>query len=139
MRTKHIQNTYSCFMIFRILKTFAPSLSDSDRDRVSKLSAAKQLRGNTLRVYLFVLKSGPCELLEVQRGPEFSTASLASYHCGKLVEAGYVQQAQSGKYAILRDASTQVLEGYSNVGVAIIPKFFFLVLLFSILVGFFFL
>lgn len=124
-------------MISRILKISALPLADSDRASGSKSSIAKQLRGNTLRAYLFVLKNGPCELREVQRGLEFSTASLASYHLGKLVEIGYVQQDQSGKYVTLQDVSTQVLEGYTRVGVTIVPQFFFLALLFSILVGFF--
>jgi hypothetical protein len=112
-------------------------LATSDRPTGSRSSEPKQLRGNTLRVYLYVLKNGPCELREVQRGLAFSTASLASYHLGKLIESGYVHQDQNGKYATLRDVSTQVLEGYTKVGVAIVPQFFFLALLFSILVGFF--
>ena len=59
----------------------------------------QEIRGNTLKIYLYLLKHGPSELREVQHGLELSSASLASYHLGKLVEAGYVSQDEVGKYS----------------------------------------
>lgn len=96
------------------------------------------IRGNTLRVYLHLLRHGPCELRDVQHALNLSTASLASYHLGKLIEGGYVKQdEQSGKYHVLKDVSGEALEGYTRIGVSVVPQFFFLALLFSILISFF--
>jgi hypothetical protein len=97
----------------------------------------QEVRGNTLKAYLYLLKHGPSELREVQHGLEFSSPSLASYHLGKLVEANYVSQDEEGKYFAVKDASTKVLEGYSKVGPAIVPQLFFFSLLFSIVAVFF--
>ncbi|MGA2680852.1 MAG: winged helix-turn-helix domain-containing protein [Candidatus Bathyarchaeia archaeon] len=97
----------------------------------------QEIRGNTLKAYLHLLKHGPSELREVQRGLELSSASLASYHLGKLVEANYVKQDEQGKYFAIKDASAKVLEGYSKVGPAVVPQLFFFSLLFTIVVAFF--
>jgi DNA-binding transcriptional ArsR family regulator len=97
----------------------------------------QEIRGNTLKVYLYLLKHGPSELREIQHGLELSSASLASYHLGKLIEAGYVSQDEVGKYYAIKDAETKVLEGYSKVGPALVPQLFFFSLLFTILAAFF--
>ena len=97
----------------------------------------QEIRGNTLKIYLYLLKHGPSELREVQHGLELSSASLASYHLGKLIEAGYVSQDEVGKYYAIKDAETKVLEGYSKVGPALVPQLFFFSLLFTILAAFF--
>ncbi len=95
------------------------------------------LAGNTLRVYLHVLKFGPCELKDVQRGLDLASPSLASYHLGKLIEAGYVMQDQYGRYATTKDATAEFLAGYSKLGTSVVPQSFFFSLLFTILVAFF--
>jgi DNA-binding transcriptional ArsR family regulator len=95
------------------------------------------IRGNTLRVYVYVLRHGPSELREVQRGLGFSTPSLASYHLSRLLKAGYVTQTEDGKYSAVKDATPELLEGYTKVGVALVPQLFFFSVLFSILVAYF--
>ena len=97
----------------------------------------QELRGNTLRTYLQVLKHGPCELRDVQHGLGLSTASLASYHLNKLIEAGYVKQDEHGRYVASSDAVGDVLVGYSKIGTAIVPQLSFFAVLFSILIGYF--
>ena len=97
----------------------------------------QEIRGNTLKAYLYLLKHGPSELREVQRGLDLSSASLASYHLGKLAEANYVKQDEQGKYFAVKDASAKVLEGYSKVGPAVVPQLFFFSLLFTIVAAFF--
>ena len=97
----------------------------------------QEIKGNTLKAYLYLLKHGPCELREVQRGLELSSASLASYHLGKLAEANYVKQDELGKYYAVKDASVKVLEGYSKVGPAVVPQLFFFSLLFTIIAAVF--
>jgi hypothetical protein len=59
------------------------------------MSANTEIRGITLKVYLYLLKHGSPELREVQRGIYLSSASLASYHLGKLSEAGFAKQTTS--------------------------------------------
>jgi len=101
------------------------------------MTANQEVRGNTLKVYLYILKHGPCELRDVQRGVGLSTPSLASYHLGKLSEAGYVRQDEHGRYCAVREASIKILDGYSKIGPAIVPQFFFFTVLFTILTVYF--
>jgi len=101
------------------------------------MSVSQEVKGNALKVYLYLLKHGPCELRDVQRGVGLSSPSLASYHLGKLLEAGFVVQDEHGKYLAVKEASHRVLEGYSRMGHAIVPQLFFFALLFTILTAFF--
>jgi hypothetical protein len=97
----------------------------------------QEIKGNTLRVYLYLLRHGASELRDIQREVGLSTASLASYHLGKLVAAGYAKQDNLGRYVVTGEASGEILAGYSKIGVAIVPQLFFFALLFSILTVFF--
>jgi hypothetical protein len=101
------------------------------------MSVSHEVRGNTLKVYLYLLRHGPSELRDVQRGIGLSSASLASYHLGKLLEAGFAIQDEHGRYSAAKEASDKVLEGYSRMGPAIVPQLFFFALLFTILAAFF--
>jgi len=101
------------------------------------MSVSQEVRGNTLKVYLYLLRHGPSELRDIQRGVGLSSASLASYHLGKLSEAGFVTQDEHGRYIAVKEASDRVLDGYSRMGPAIVPQLFFFALLFTILAAFF--
>jgi len=90
-----------------------------------------EIKGNTLRVYLYLLRSGTSELREVQRSLSFSTPSLASYHLGKLVEGGYVTQDEHGRYMVIWDATKDLLEGYIRIGTVVFPRLFFFSVLFT--------
>lgn len=96
-----------------------------------------EIKGNTLRAYLYLLRSGTSELREVQRALDLSTPSLASYHLGKLVEAGYVSQDDRGRYMIVWDATKELLEGYVRVGTVVFPRLFFFSIFFTAVIGFF--
>jgi DNA-binding transcriptional ArsR family regulator len=101
------------------------------------MTASKEITGNTLRVYLHLVTHGPCELREVQRGLGLSTPSLASYHLNRLTGAGYVKQDRDGKYFAIKEASTEILEGYTRIGTALVPQILFFTILFTILITFF--
>jgi hypothetical protein len=101
------------------------------------MSANQEIKGNTLKVYLYLLRHGPSELKGVQRGVGLSSPSLASYHLGRLSEAGFVTQNEYGVYSAVKEASDRVLEGYARVGPAIVPQLFFFAVLFTVLVAFF--
>jgi hypothetical protein len=96
-----------------------------------------ELKGNTLRVYLLLLSKGPCELRDVQRALGFSTPSLASYHLNKLIEAGYATQNPAGQYCSVKDASGEILEGFTRVGGVLVPQLTFFSILFTALIAFF--
>lgn len=98
---------------------------------------AADIKGNTLRAYLFLAQNGASELRDVQRGLGFSTASLASYHLGRLSEGGLVTQDSYGRYLIMKDSSQEILEGYVSVGSRIVPQLFFFAVLFTALIGYF--
>jgi hypothetical protein len=101
------------------------------------MSVNQEVRGNALKVYLYLLRHGPSELRDIQRGIGLSSASLASYHLGKLSEAGFVTQDEHGRYLAVKEASDKVLEGYSRMGPAIVPQLFFFALFFTVLTAFF--
>ncbi|MEM2081799.1 MAG: hypothetical protein QW744_05985 [Candidatus Bathyarchaeia archaeon] len=97
----------------------------------------QEVKGNTLKVYLYLLKNSPSELRDVQHALGFSSASLASYHLGKLVELGFAKQDEYGRYSAVKESADRVLEGYSKIGPAVVPQLFFFSLLFTIVVVFF--
>jgi hypothetical protein len=97
----------------------------------------QEIRGNALKIYLYLLKHGASELRDIQRGIGLSTASLASYHLGKLVEGGFVKQDDYGRYLIAKDSPEKILDGYSRIGPAVVPQLFFFSLFFTILIALF--
>jgi len=101
------------------------------------MSVKNEIRGNTLKIYIYLLRHGHSELRAIQHGVGLSSPSLASYHLGKLLEAGFVKQDEYGRYFALKEASEKVLEGFSRIGPAIVPQLFYFALLFTIIVPFF--
>jgi hypothetical protein len=97
----------------------------------------QQPTGKTLKVYLYLLKHSPAELRDIQHALNLSSASLASYHIGKLLETGYAKQDEYGKYSATKEAADKILEGYSKIGPTVVPQLFFFSLLFTILIAFF--
>ncbi|HVC27818.1 MAG TPA: hypothetical protein VND40_06615 [Nitrososphaerales archaeon] len=68
---------------------------------------------------------------------DFSSASLASYHLNKLLDAGYVKQDEHSRYIASGEAVGDVLAGYSKIGSAIVPQSAFFAVLISILIAYF--
>lgn len=101
------------------------------------MTASNEITGNALRVYLHLIRHGPCELRDVQRGVGLSTPSLASYHLNKLIEANYVKQERDGRYIAVKEASTDILAGYSRIGTSIVPRLLFFTIVFTIITVFF--
>jgi hypothetical protein len=101
------------------------------------MSSNNEIKGNTLKVYLYLLRHGPSELRDIQHGIGLSSPSLVSYHLGKLSEAGFASQDEFGKYFAVKETSDKILEGYSKMGSAVVPQMFFFALLFTILGAFF--
>ncbi len=112
-------------------------LGEISLTNANEVRRGKELKGNTLRVYLHLLRQGPCELRDVQRSLGFSTPSLASYHLGRLIETGYAAQNETGRYYSVKDASAEILEGYTRIGAILVPQLSFFAVLFTPLIVFF--
>jgi DNA-binding transcriptional ArsR family regulator len=86
-------------------------------DDVSK----EVLRGTTLEVYRFLLKSSkPVGIREVQRALNLSSSSVATYHLSKLEDAGLLKR-QEGGFSV----NKFLLENRIKIRRFLIPRYFF--------------
>ncbi|MDG6915929.1 MAG: hypothetical protein JRN58_01645 [Nitrososphaerota archaeon] len=98
-----------------------------DADRIEY-----ELRGKTLKVYLYVLKLGkPFGVREVQRGLGFSSPSVAFHHIEKLTRLGIVEQDAMGNYVLTRKVDPGILQAFVNVGRFSLPRLGFYAVFFS--------
>ena len=97
----------------------------------------RAIKGNTVRVYLFLLRNGPCELRDVQRALTLSTPSLAFYHLSKLVQSSYVKQTEDGRYMVVTDISADLLDGYVKFGRQIVPQLLILTIIFTAILAYY--
>jgi len=89
------------------------------------------LRGLTLKVYKFVLRSDkPVGIREVQRALNLSSPTLALYHMNKLEEAGLIKKESNGY-----DANRVILENLIRFRRILIPRnFFYMIFLITSLI-----
>ncbi len=79
------------------------------------------LRGTTLEVYRFLLKSNkPVGTRELQRALNLSSPSVATYHLSKLEDAGLLKR-EGGGFSV----SKYLLENSVKVNRFLIPRFLF--------------
>ena len=79
------------------------------------------LRGTTLEVYRFLLKSNkPVGIREVQRALSLSSSSVATYHLSKLEDAGLLKR-QDGGFAV----NKFLLENSIKIRHFLVPRYFF--------------
>ena len=79
------------------------------------------LRGTTLEVYRFLLKSNkPVGTRELQRALGLSSPSVATYHLAKLEDAGLLKR-EAGGFTV----SKYLLENSVKVSRFLIPRYFF--------------
>ena len=79
------------------------------------------LRGTTLEVYRFLLKSNkPVGTRELQRALNMSSPSVATYHLSKLEDAGLLKR-EGGGFTV----SKFLLENSVKVNRFLIPRFLF--------------
>jgi predicted DNA-binding transcriptional regulator len=94
---------------------------------------ATELKGNTLRVYLYVLKSdGNVGVREVQRILGFSSPTLAAYHLDKLAELGLLEK-KYGEYHLIKEVKVGVLKQFIRVGAFMFPRHLFYATMFTTL------
>ena len=97
-----------------------------------------ELRGRTLRAYLFILKSPkPVGVRELQRSLGLSSPSVAYHHLDKLTRLGLIEKDQYGEYAIVKNANVNVLQAFTQVGRLLVPRFIFYAVFFTtLLIGY---
>lgn len=93
---------------------------------------AAELKGNTLRVYWYLLKSAGSSVgvREVQRALGFSSPRLAAYHLEKLEELGLVRK-ERGEYCLVREVRVGVLRQFVRFGTFMVPRYFFYATMFT--------
>jgi hypothetical protein len=99
---------------------------------------ANELKGNTLRVYWYLLSSsnnfvGP---RQIQRELNFSSPALAVYHLDKLMELGLVEK-KSGEYHVKEVVDVGILKQFMKWGNVIIPRYVTYATMISVLFVFF--
>ncbi len=99
----------------------------SERDKIEY-----ELRGKTLKIYLYMLKQGrPVGVREVQRDLQLSSPSVAFHHIEKMVRLGVVEQDQMGDYVIAKKVDPGILQAFVNVGKFSLPRVGFYAVFFS--------
>ncbi len=93
------------------------------------------LKGNTLRVYVYVVTHKKSGVREVQRALHFSSSSLAQYHISKLVDLGLLNE-NGGEYFAAEQVKVDVLKDFMKFGTFIVPRFVFYAVFFTIIASF---
>jgi predicted DNA-binding transcriptional regulator len=105
-----------------------------DSDERRKI-AESQLKGNTLRVYVYVVTHKKTGVREIQRALHFSSSSLAQYHLAKLVDLGLIDE-HGGEYYAAEQIRVDVLKDFLKFGTFIVPRFVFYAVFFTIITAF---
>ena len=90
-----------------------------------------ELKGNTLRVYIYALKRRKVGVREVQRALLMSNPSLAQYHLNKLKELGLVSE-NNGEYEVVGEVKVDVMRDFLRLGTLIVPRFVFYAVIFTV-------
>ena len=102
---------------------------------MQKGKADKELKGNTLRVYVYALKTRRVGVREVQRALGMSNPSLAQYHLNKLYDLGLVRE-ENGEYEVAEEVKVDLMRDLLRIGTILIPRFVFYAIFFSILTAY---
>jgi predicted DNA-binding transcriptional regulator len=114
----------------------SPDTSGSGDDSSKRSIAESQLKGNTLRVYVYVVTHKQCGVREIQRALHLSSSSLAQYHLSKLVDLGLLKSTDSGEYMLTDEVRVDVLKDFLKLGAVVVPRFVFYAVFFTILTTF---
>lgn len=82
-----------------------------------------QLHGNTLRVYLYILKfrGDSVGIRQVQRALGFSSPTLAVHHLEKLRDLGLVAK-ESAEYRLIQEVKVGVFRQFVRMGDIFVPR-----------------
>ncbi len=113
--------------VLSVVETLGSQEVDSEK-------IASELRGNTLRVYWYVLNASGhvVGVREVQRALGFSSPTLALYHLDKLKDLGLVAK-ESGEYRLVKEVKVDILKQFMKVGRVFVPRFSLYAVVFTVL------
>jgi len=127
-----------CLHLFRTdsQRTFIleESVSLNSQEQMESEKVASELKGNTLRVYWYVMnaKEQTVGVREVQRALSFSSPTLALYHLDKLKDLGLVSK-DTGEYRLIKEVKVDVLKQFLRLGRVFVPRFALYAALFTVL------
>jgi len=90
-----------------------------------------QLKGNTLRVYIYVLKKRKVGVREVQHALHLSNPSLAQYHLSKLKDMGLIKE-DGGAYEVVDEVKVEFMRDFLRLGTLMVPRFVMYAVFFTI-------
>ncbi len=91
-----------------------------------------ELRGNTLRVYWYMLSQNESVgVREVQRATGMSSPSVASHHLSKLVSMEIVEKLPDNSYKVSQVVKVGVLKNFINFRGRFLPRYVFVAIFFS--------
>ena len=97
------------------------------------LDLEPELRGNTLRVYWFMIQKGePVGVREVQRALNMSSPSVASHHLTKLESLDLVEKNHENMYALKKLVKVGVLRNFVAFRGVLMPRYAFVAFFFSV-------
>ena len=103
---------------------------------MSDVNVDAQLKGNTLRVYVYALKKRRVGVREVQRALRLSNPSLAQYHLNKLRELGLLRE-EGGDHEVASEVKVDLMRDFLRVRTMIVPRFVFYAIFFSVFAVYF--
>jgi hypothetical protein len=108
-----------------------------NRDK-SEEQIRSELKGNTLRVYWYILKSknGNVGMREVQKKLKFSSPNLALHHLEKLRRLDLIEKRE-GYYQLTKEVKVDTIKQFTRVGTLMVPRFLFYSVLFIVLFVYF--
>jgi len=127
-----------CLHLFRTdsQRTFIleEPVSLNSQEQMESEKVASELKGNTLRVYWYVMnaKEQTVGVREVQRALNFSSPTLALYHLDKLKDLGLVSK-DTGEYRLIKEVKVDVLKQFLRLGRVFVPRFALYAALFTVL------
>ena len=91
------------------------------------------LRGNTLRVYWYMLQQGEAVgVREVQRALGMSSPSVASHHLSKLADMELVEKRFDNSYELVRIVKVGVLRNFVAFRGTLLPRYTFVAMFFTV-------
>ena len=108
-----------------------PQQPSASIEKRTKGMVDAELKGNTLRVYVYALKKRKVGVREVQRALLMSNPSLAQYHLNKLKDLGLVSE-NNGEYEVVGEVKVDVMRDFLRLGTVIVPRFVFYAVVFTV-------
>ncbi len=86
-----------------------------------------QLKGKTLRIYWYLLRSPSSRVgvREIQRSLDLSSPSVAAHHLEKLLSLGLVEKSMTGEYFLVQEVKVGLLRFFTRLGRFLVPRYLF--------------